>query len=75
MTNSRLNILRKGLIGPELDQLQRSVDQKIMLSNDQIKTEMLGYVTKNEFYIKDKLSIIDELILQIDTLQRQVKTN
>ena len=63
MTTSRLNILRKGLIAPEIDQLQRSFSQKIQLNSSEIKNEIQELICKNEFYIREKLTLIDEIML------------
>ena len=75
MTQSRLNLLKKGLIGPEIDHLRSSIDQKIALCRNELKEEMYKELTKNEFYVKGKLQLLDELIIQIETLERQAKTN
>ena len=31
-------------------------------------------LTKNELQVKDKMSLLDELIIQLEALERQVKT-
>ena len=32
-------------------------------------------VTKNEYFMKDKLQLLDELILKMEEMERQAKTN
>ena len=75
MQQSRLNILRKGLIGPEIEQIHKVIDQKISLALQDFKDEINSSIKKNEFAIKDKLVIVDELLSEFETLQKQVKTN
>jgi len=45
------------------------------LNSEELRSELEQVLMKNEFFIKDKLSIVDEMLLQLETLQRQVKTN
>ena len=40
MQQSRLNILRKGLIGPEIEQIHKVIDQKISLALQEFKDEI-----------------------------------
>ena len=41
-----------------------------MLNSEETKKKIFTMLSKNEYYVKDKLSIIDELMLQMETLQR-----
>ena len=51
------------------------IDQKISLALQDFRDEVSSSIKKNEFAIKDKLVIVDELLAEFETLQKQVKTN
>ncbi len=48
-------------------------DQKLKLSSDMLKKEVFEAMKMTEASIRDRVCLVDEVILQLESLQKQVK--
>ena len=65
---TQMSLLSKKLVRPEIEMLKKSVDQKIALAKEELRNEFLQGLAKNEFFVKGKMTMVDELIEQLENL-------
>ena len=68
MQQMRLNLIKKKLFGPELELAQNRFDQKILISSAALKQEMLEAMKKTEVSVNDRVCMIEEVLLQLESL-------
>ena len=75
MRKARMELLRKELLGPELEMINKRMDRKLEMSNEEIKAHLNKVTQKIDYTLKDRVSMIDEVIDQLEKLQKTVKIN
>lgn len=70
-----MELLRKELLGPELEMINKRMDRKLEMSNEEIKAHLNKVTQKIDYTLKDRVSMIDEVIDQLEKLQKTVKIN
>ena len=62
MRENRLYLLRKQLVGPEIEQVNARLDLKITMLNDDLKKMIEREVKRLDYNVNSKINAIDEML-------------
>lgn len=72
---NRLKMLRKELIGPEIEILNLRIEETLTQFSDNLKKEFMYELGKMQTKNKETDAMVEEVIGQIESLQAKVKHN
>ena len=72
---NRLKMLRKELIGPEIEILNLRIDETLTQFSEGLKTEFMFELGKMQTKNKETMAMVEEVIGQIENLEAKVKHN
>ena len=58
----RIELLKKELLGPELESIYQRIDRKIEMCRDELRGDMHLSVEKMDYVVKEKVTLVNEVI-------------